>query len=300
MNRIRTALVVASAALATGMAVTPAVAVSPATGGALPTITATEVNDASLSLSGTAHLTPGRVRIVLQAKGAKDEEGGDLALVRFLPGYSFAGYQRDNRTYNANSGKNGPNKKAIAALDHFYNHSVTYGGVSVDTHKSGQETVDLNAGTYVAYNDGGQLPENPVSFTVAGAPRHTTAPASSATVTVTARGDRFGGATTLPANGTITFANRARGGTAQTLNLLHVKTGTTLKQIEQYFASGSQKEPSFGRPGFIGTDLLAAGRSQTLTYRVPAGEYVEASFAPSYTTGLPYVFVGMLKLVQLR
>lgn len=45
---------------------------------------------------------------------------------------------------------------------------------------------------------------------------------------------------------------------------------------------------------------MAAGRSQTLTYTVPKGTYVEASSVPDPKTGINHANTGMLELVQLR
>lgn len=297
MNRIRTAAIAVGSAVAITVSIAPAALAAPdAAKAALPTVTATIVKGKTLTLAGATKLTPGRVRFVLTTKGS-DGNGGTFGLLRFHAGYSFAGYRADEKIYNANSaGKNGPNKKAIAALDHFYSHTDLYGGISLDDKKVGQETIVLSAGTYVAYNDSGPLAANPVTFTVAGATRHSTV-ASSATV-IAEDEMRFAGATKLPASGTLTFANHSESD-AHNLILLHVKEGTTAKQVLDFFHSGGNSEPTFGLPGDVGTDLLGAGKSQTLTYTLPKGEYVEICFAPDAETGIPHVFSGMLRIVHL-
>jgi hypothetical protein len=100
----------------------------------------------------------------------------------------------------------------------------------------------------------------------------------------------------LPAKGTITFSNTATN-SPHFLVLQHVKEGTTRQQVIKALNSN-------GAPGFIlkeslGTDVVSPGHSQTLTYTLPAGEYVEMCFFPDLQTGMPHALMGMVRVVHL-
>ena len=107
---------------------------------------------------------------------------------------------------------------------------------------------------------------------------------------------RFGGPTSLPATGTISVTNHSTESPHQ-LFLQHVKNGTTRKQVERGFQS--QKPPAFLLKGSTGVDVLGKGKSQTLQYSVPKGTYAEFCFFPDPKTGIPHVFMGMVRIVHL-
>jgi hypothetical protein len=111
---------------------------------------------------------------------------------------------------------------------------------------------------------------------------------------------RFAGSRNLPAKGTITFKN-ASINSPHFLALQHVKKGTTRREIIKAFNSG----PGSGGPnpfldGSVGTDVVGPGQSQTLTYSLPAGTYVEACFFPDLQTGMPHAMMGMVRIVHLK
>ena len=154
------------------------------------------------------------------------------------------------------------------------------------------------AGTYYLYNDSGDLPAQAKKLTVTGPEAKRAKPQSSATVKATSA-KRFAGATTLPAHGTITFKNVSTN-SPHFLDLQHVKQGTTRKQVIDFLNSGVQKEPSWGRQGQAGTDVVGEGQSQTLSYKLPKGEYVEWCFFPDLQTGMPHALMGMVRVVHLK
>ncbi len=100
--------------------------------------------------------------------------------------------------------------------------------------------------------------------------------------------ERFGGAVTLPASGTITFRNRST--TApHFLSLQHVKEGTTRGQVLASFSTGNT---SYALSGDANTDAVSPGQAMTLTYHVPKGEYVEVCFFPDLKTGIPHAIMA--------
>jgi hypothetical protein len=109
--------------------------------------------------------------------------------------------------------------------------------------------------------------------------------------------NRFGGSKVLPARGTITVVNH-NVTSPHFLVMLHVKKGTTRKQILQGLESPNP--PSFALPGGIGTDALSMGQSQTLSYSIPKGSYAQLCFFPDPTTGIPHAFMGMIRLVTVK
>jgi len=111
--------------------------------------------------------------------------------------------------------------------------------------------------------------------------------------------DRFISPRTLPARGTVTVKNIAD--TIHFMSIGPVKKGTTDKQIQAYFDSGSQDPPSFGVDGpSVGMDVLSPGHELQLTYNLPPGTYVLMCFIADDVTGMPHAIMGMHKVVTLK
>jgi hypothetical protein len=111
--------------------------------------------------------------------------------------------------------------------------------------------------------------------------------------------DRFISPRTLPARGTVTVRNVAD--TIHFMSIGPVKKGTTDKQIQEYFDSGSQNPPPFGVDGpSVGMDVLSPGRQLQLTYNLPPGTYVLLCYIADDVTGMPHALMGMHKVVTLK
>jgi hypothetical protein len=109
--------------------------------------------------------------------------------------------------------------------------------------------------------------------------------------------DRFISPRTLPARGTVTVQNVAN--TIHFMSIDPVKPGTTDKQIQAVYDSGSQ--PTFFLNGpSVGMDVLSPGRQLQLTYNLPPGTYVLQCFVADDVTGMPHAIMGMHKVVTLR
>jgi hypothetical protein len=54
-----------------------------------------------------------------------------------------------------------------------------------------------------------------------------------------------------------------------------------------------------GLAGGVQTDLLGEEVSQTLTYHLPEGEYVEMCFFPDLQTGMSRALMGMVGIATL-
>jgi hypothetical protein len=174
--------------------------------------------------------------------------------------------------------------------------AATAVGLAVDPGEALTGTVVLpHAGTYYAWNDVA-VPTQPVKLTVTGPEVTRSSPHPTATVTAMTD-ERFGGAATLPASGTITFRNQSTT-SPHFLTLQHVKEGTTRAQVLASLSAPG--EPSFALNGDANTDAVSPGQAMTLTYTLPKGEYVEACFFPDLKTGIPHALMGMVRIVHLR
>jgi hypothetical protein len=222
-----------------------------------------------------------------------------VQLVSFKPGFTFADLVADVKAFGKSQGPTGPTKAGIKHLDDAIAHTTLFGGLDAVAGQTLTGTVVLpKAGTYYAYNDSGSFPVQAQALTVTAPSGPTASPASAATVAAV-NGYRFGGASTLPATGTITFKN-ASTQSSHLLELQHVKSGTTRAQVLKSLLNMSNSTPSLARKGSAGTDAVSPGHSETITYSLPKGEYVELCFFPDPKTGIPHAFMGMIRIVHLK
>jgi hypothetical protein len=258
---------------------------------------AVTISKGHFAVSGPKTFAAGRVAISLTAAGGERTVG-----VASLKGsYTFKDVRADLAAFGSKAGS-GPNgstpKSALKHLNRVIDNTNLYGGLDAQPGQTLNATIVLpTTGTYIVFNDSGELPSNPTKLTVTGPEVTRATPASTATVTaLTAR--RFGGATTLPAKGTITFDNKSTE-SPHFLDMIHVKKGTTKKQVLTSLESQSNGPPSFALQGQVGTDSLGEGFSQTVSYSLPKGQYVQLCFFPDPKTGMPHAFMGMIRMVNL-
>lgn len=110
--------------------------------------------------------------------------------------------------------------------------------------------------------------------------------------------DRFVVRGHLPARGSVLVRNVSD--TIHFMALQPVKAGTTDKQIQSYFDSGSQDPPPFALPGpGVAMDVLSPGHQLVLSYSLPKGTYVLLCFVADDVTGMPHALMGMHKVVTL-
>jgi len=294
----RVAVSLSAVAIAAVGGITTGAAAAPATvhvhaAAAKPSLHAT-INKHGLTLKGPRSIKASRVTVSLKAVGNERE----LGIARFKKGYSFKKLVRDQIYFGSHTDKNGnPTKKALKRLDHAIKVTTFAGGLDVQKGLVSTETLVMTKGTYILFNDGGNVPAEPQAITVTGSTHNTKAPKTSATVSMKKNANRFSGSKVLPAKGTITVVNH-NVSSPHFLFLIHVKKGTTRKQILQGLES--QGPPSFVLPGGTGTDALSMGQSQTLSYSTPKGSYAELCFFPDPVTGIPHAFMGMIRLVTVK
>jgi len=120
---------------------------------------------------------------------------------------------------------------------------------------------------------------------------------SQTTVSATSA-DRFIAPRYWPHQGTYTFRNTSD--TLHFMELQPVKNGTTDKQVQAYFDSGSQNPPPFLKVGPAGgNDVTSPGVTLQVTYNLPRGTYVLLCFVADDVTGMPHALMGMHKVVVL-
>jgi hypothetical protein len=262
-----------------------------AAGPTTPTIQVTASGKHTFTVSGPTTFPAGQVELVL--KSVKREHTADI--VSLHQGYTFKDFRSDFKSFNKKE-KQGKPKAAAKFIRRIIKNVNFFGGLDSVGGQTEKGTIDLdNPGTYYLVNDT-STPKQASTLTVSPPAANPPAAQSSATVTALTK-RRFGGAKTLPAKGTITFKNKSTE-SPHFLVLQHVKKGTTKKQVLKGLQSS--KPPRFLRKGQGATDVVGEGRSQTLQYKLPKGQYVELCFFPDPKTGMPHAFMGMLRMVTLK
>jgi hypothetical protein len=230
---------------------------------------------------------PGRVAFTVTTKN----HNATLGFVRFADGYSFKKFQKDLAATN---------KGDMTALTRAIKHTTFYGGAGDLGAGSVSGTVVLpKAGSYMAYNFGGNLPKAGPVLHATGRPQHRPAPQTTATLTAI-NGLRFGGASTIPSHGTLLLKNNAVD-SPHFFEVDQVTPGTTTQQILDYFQSGSQAPPAFfAGPGF-GTEVIGPHQSMTLKYHLAPGTYAEMCFFPDPKMhGMPHAAMGMIRIITVQ
>lgn len=262
---------------------------------AVPTFKAA-IKHNKLSVKGPKSVPSGTVKVSYRSVGSEYE----LDIVSFKHNYSMQHFKKDLAAFGKSMNQQGqPSKAGLRHLRNAIRHTFSYGGFDAAPGSPESGTFLLNRpGTVYMYNDSNGLPVQVHKITVTHAKGVQQLPRTKAHVTMQDN-RRFGGSKKLPATGTITVTNKATE-SPHFLSLQHVKEGTTRKQVEQYLQSGSDAPPSWALQGNGGTDLLTTHESQTLTYSLPKGEYVEMCFFPDPKTGMPHALMGMIGIVHLK
>jgi hypothetical protein len=250
----------------------------------------------SMAISGPRTVSAGRVAISLHAVGGEAEVG----VAKIKKGHTFKEAAGLFGAFESSFGPMGPTKAGLRGLNNLVRIVTFYGGIDSGSFRRVHGTVVLpKAGTYLLLNDENG-PSQPHKLKVTPQVGVRLAPNSTGVVK-TRNSKRFAGSSTLPAHGTITFENRATN-SPHLLVLQHVKKGTTRTQMIKFLNSpaGESGQPSFGLRESVATDVLSSGQSQTISYHMPAGEYVEMCYFPDLQTGMPHALMGMVRVVHLK
>ena len=113
-------------------------------------------------------------------------------------------------------------------------------------------------------------------------------------------GPKWGGSSTLPAKGTFLFKN-ADQTVPHFVVLQQVAEGTTTDQVLEFLMSEEEgPPPEWALPASLETGSLSPGRSMTVDYDLPPGQYVIMCFFPDPNMkGMAHALMGMLKMIHL-
>ena len=293
--RLAVAATAAAGLAVTGMPGAQASRHEPATALGVTTLRVA-ITDNDMYVEGPSTFNAGRVKVTLENARAKKDAAVELGLL--APGYSFQDWRADIKQVGRNLFAPGGNKKkGLKALNHAINHVTVYGGFVAGAGHSEHGTllVKPGSGHYVMWDDSGNVPRHRHPLTITSPSGPQTLPATDGTV-IAKTNRRFGGDSVLPARGNITFENHSTE-SPHFLSLIHVKKGTTRKQVINAFQNNDQ---SIFLPGEQDVDVVTSGQAMNVHLHLQAGTYAQACFFPDPKTGMPHAFMGMVHIVHLK
>jgi hypothetical protein len=247
---------------------------------ATPQITAT-VTKSTIRIAGADGLRAGRVKVSVKGKGP-------VEFAMFKAGYDSDDFLADLNTFGA--------KNDIKALKHALANTQILGGFE----SGGSGTVVFpKAGSYTPFSLGerGVVMGKPI--VVRGPVRTSPAPKTDGTI-IAKNGPSWGGASQLPTKGRFLFKNKRTTGVPHFVVLQQVVEGTTTDAVLAYFQSGEEAPPPWGLQAGMETGSISPGRSITVDYDLPAGQYVVMCFFPDPKMGgMPHALMGMLEMIHL-
>ena len=247
---------------------------------ATPHITAT-VTKTTIKIAGADGLRAGRVKLSVKGKGTAE-------FAMFKSGYDADDFAADLNKFGA--------KNDIKALKHALANTQILGGFA----SGGSGTIVFpRAGSYTPFSVGerGAVLGDPV--VVRGPVRTSSVPKTDGTI-IAKNGPSWGGSSQLPMKGRFLFKNRGNTGVPHFVILQQVVEGTTTDQVLAYLQSGVETPPPWGLQAGLETGSLSPGRSMTVNYDLPAGQYVIMCFFPDPNMGgMPHALMGMLRMIHL-
>lgn len=228
----------------------------------------------AITVRGARGLDAGRVKVNVKGAGAAE-------IVRFDRGYEDREFMRDLAA--AGKGDIKALKRAIANVEFL-------GGFEA----GGSGTVVLpGAGEYTVFS----FASRDLAHFRAGAVRKAPKPDVDGKI-VARSGPTWGGSSMMPAKGTFWFKNADRT-VPHFVILQQVKEGTTTDEVLKFLQT-EEGPPPFLKAG-METASVSSGRSMTVNYDLPPGQYVIMCFFPDPNMGgMPHALMGMLKMIHLH
>jgi hypothetical protein len=248
---------------------------------AMPHLTAT-LTKRTITVKGADGLRAGRVKLSVRGKGV-------VEFVMFKAGYDAEDFTRDVNRFGA--------KNDIKALKRAINNTEILGGFE----GGGSGTIVFpRAGSYTPFSIGERGLVTGKAIRVRGPKRETRTPSTDGRI-IGKNGPAWGGASHLPAKGKFLFKNRANTGVPHFVVLQQVAEGTTTDQVLQFLQTPEgTPPPSWLLPAGMSTGTISPGRSMTVNYDLPPGQYVVMCFFPDPKMGgMPHALMGMLKMIHL-
>ena len=275
---------------ATALASSP-VLLAPTTAGAAGT-------SPTSARAATPHLTALLTKKTIAVKGADDLRAGRVHLevrgrgivefVTFKKGYDIADFTADVNKFGA--------KNDLKALTRALKNSTIVGGLS----GGGTGTIVFpKPAAYTPFSLGERGVVTGKTLVVDGPKRSSKTPSTDGSI-IAKNGPSWGGASQLPMKGRFQFKNKAD--QPHFVSLQQVAEGTTTDQVLEALQSeeGDGPPPSWILPASMETGTLSPGRSMTVDYDLPAGQYVVMCFFPDPKMGgMPHALMGMLEMIHL-
>jgi hypothetical protein len=245
---------------------------------ATPHLTAT-VTKRTIRLVGANGLHAGRVKLSVLGKGT-------VEFAMFKDGYDVADFTADVNKFGA--------KNDVKALKHALKNTSILGGLA----GGGTGTIVFpKPGAYTPFSLGEKGVVTGKTLVVSGPKRSTKAPHTDGSI-IGKNGPSWGGASQLPHEGRFQFKNKAD--QPHFVVLQQVVEGTTTDQVLEALQNEEGPEPSWILPAGMETGTLSPGRSMTVDYDLPAGQYVVMCFFPDPKMGgMPHALMGMLRMIHL-
>jgi hypothetical protein len=227
----------------------------------------------AITIRGARGLDAGRVKVQVKGRGTAE-------IVRFDRGYDMRDFKKDVARVD---------KGNIKALKRALAHTEFFGGFEA----GGSGTVVLpRAGEYAVFS----FASRGTAAFRAGAVRKARTPDVDGRI-VARQGPRWTGSSMLPAKGTFKFKNADRT-VPHFVILQQVAEGTTTDQVLAFLQTEEGPPPFL--EGSLETASISSGRSMTVNYDLPPGQYVIMCFFPDPNMGgMPHALMGMLKMIHL-
>lgn len=227
----------------------------------------------AITVRGAKGMHAGRVHVDVKGAGAAE-------IVKFARGYEDGEFQKDLKA--ANKGDIKALKRALANVQ-FLGGFEAGGSGTVVLPKPGEYTVFSFASRGLAHFMAGAVKKAPTPDTDG---------------KITARsGPIWAGSSSLPAKGSFLFRNADKT-VPHFVILQQVPEGTTTDQVLTFLQSEE------GPPPFLEASMetasISSGRSMTVDYDLPPGQYVIMCFFPDPNMGgMPHALMGMLRMIHL-
>jgi hypothetical protein len=244
---------------------------------AMPHLTAL-LTKKTIIVRGADDLSAGRVHL--------DVKGGPVEFVTFDKGYDVADFTADFNKFGA--------KRDIKALKRVISKSTIIGGLEA----GGSGTIVFpHPGAYTPISLGERGVVTGKTLVVDGPKRSSKTPSTDGSI-IGKNGPSWGGASQLPHKGRFAFKNKAD--EPHFVILQQVAEGTTTDQVLEALQSGDGPPPPWILPAGMSTGTLSPGRSMTVDYDLPAGQYVVMCFFPDPKMGgMEHALMGMLRMIHL-
>ncbi len=244
---------------------------------AMPHLTAL-LTKKTIRLKGADDLRAGRVKLSVVGRGP-------VEFAMFKAGYDVADFTADVNKFGA--------KNDVKALKRALKNTTIIGGMAGGT----GTIVFPKPGAYTPISLGGRGLVTGKTLVVQGPPRSSKAPSTDGSI-IGKNGPSWGGASQLPMKGRFAFKNKAD--EPHFVALLLFRGGTTTDQVLTYLQSGEEGAPPWALQAGMETGTLSPGRSMTVDYDLPAGQYVVMCFFPDPKMGgMPHAMMGMLRMIHL-